>query len=125
MKPKGPRGRTSLWAVLGQMLPVVLCWGLLASVGVLHVASRSQVVDAAYQLSHLESDNRSLTLENGRLKLELATLKRPARLESLARTQLGMGPPEASAVDSLAARSPAAGRSPEGRRALADRRALR
>ncbi len=37
-------------------------------------------------------------------KLELATLKRPARLEAIARAQLGMAPPEASVVDSVAAR---------------------
>ncbi len=60
-----------------------------------------------------------------RLKLELATLKRPARLESLARTQLGMAPPEASVVNSLASRSPAPGHAPEGRRVLADRRSPR
>jgi cell division protein FtsL len=125
MKRKAARGRASLGGVLGQMLPVVLCWGLLAAVGVLHVASRSRVVDAAYQLSHLESQSRTLTLENDRLKLELATLKRPARLESLARTQLGMAPPEASVVNSLASRSPAPGHAPEGRRVLADRRSPR
>jgi cell division protein FtsL len=125
MKRKAARGRASLGGVLGQMLPVVLCWGLLAAVGVLHVASRSRVVDAAYQLSHLESQSRTLTLENDRLKLELATLKRPARLESLARTQLGMAPPEASVVNSLASRSPAPGPAPEGRRVLADRRSPR
>jgi cell division protein FtsL len=125
MRRKTARGHASLGGVLGQMLPVVLCWGLLAAVGVLHVASRSRVVDAAYQLSHLESENRTRTLDNDRLKLELATLKRPARLESLARTQLGMAPPEASAVDSLAARPPAPGHPPEGRRVLADRRSPR
>jgi cell division protein FtsL len=125
MRRKTARGQASLGGVLGQMLPVVLCWGLLAAVGVLHVASRSRVVDAAYQLSHLETENRTRTLENDRLKLELATLKRPARLESLARTQLGMAPPEASAVDSLAARLPVPEHAPEGRRVLADRRSPR
>ena len=59
------------------MLPVVLCFGLLGAVGILHVASRSQVVDAAYRLSALEAESRTLSLANDRLKLELATLKRP------------------------------------------------
>jgi cell division protein FtsL len=118
--------RVSLGAVLGQMLPVVLCFGLLGAVGILHVASRSQVVDAAYRLSSLESENRTLALSNDRLKLELATLKRPARLEALARTQLGMGPPDASVVDSVAARpAPVASHAAEGRRTLADRRSPR
>ena len=118
--------RVSLGAVLAQMLPVVLCFGLLGAVGILHVASRSQVVDAAYRLSSLEAESRTLALANDRLKLELATLKRPARLEALARTQLGMAPPQASVVDSVAARTgPLAAHAAEGRRALADRRSPR
>ncbi|HTS82097.1 MAG TPA: cell division protein FtsL [Myxococcaceae bacterium] len=122
----GKGRRASLGAVLGQMLPVVLCFGLLGAVGILHVASRSQVVDAAYRLSSLEAESRTLALANDRLKLELATLKRPARLEAIARGQLGMRPPDASAVDSVAARPPpAANHAAEGRRTLADRRSPR
>lgn len=127
MSRKSGKGRrVSLGGVLGQMLPVVMCFGLLGAVGVLHVASRSQVVDAAYRLSALESESRTLALANDRLKLELATLKRPARLEAIARNQLGMAPPDASVVDSVAARPGAvATRGAEGRRTLADRRTPR
>ena len=126
-RSSGKGRRVSLGAVLGQMLPVVLCFGLLAAVGILHVASRSQVVDAAYRLSTLEAESRTLALTNDRLKLELATLKRPARLEALARGQLGMAPPDASVVDSVAARpaAPVANHAAEGRRTLADRRSPR
>ena len=127
MSRKSGKGRrVSLGAVLGQMLPVVLCFGLLGAVGILHVASRSQVVDAAYRLSALEAESRALALANDRLKLELATLKRPARLEAIARAQLGMAPPDASVVDSVAARPvPPAAHAAEGRRTLADRRSPR
>ena len=62
-------------------------------------------------------------LANDRLKLELATLKRPARLEAIARGQLGMAPADASVVDSVAARP--APHAAEGRRTLADRRSPR
>jgi cell division protein FtsL len=126
-RSSGKGRKVSLGAVLGQMLPVVLCFGLLAGVGILHVASRSQVVDAAYRLSALEAESRTLALANDRLKLELATLKRPARLEALARGQLGMAPPDASVVDSVAARpaAPVTNHAAEGRRALADRRSPR
>jgi cell division protein FtsL len=124
-RPTGRDRRVSLGIVLSQFLPVLLCWGLLAAVGILHVASRSQVVDAAYKLSSLEAENRTLLLDNDRLKLELATLKRPARLEALARTRLGMAPPEAAAVDSVAARAAVLARSTEGRRTQLDRRAVR
>ena len=83
-------------------------------------------MDAAYRLSSLESENRTLALSNDRLKLELATLKRPARLEAIARGQLGMGPADAAVVDSVAARAgPVASRAAEGRRTLADRRSPR
>ena len=127
MRRKSGKGRrVSFGAVLGQMLPVAMCCGLLGAVGILHVASRSQVVDAAYRLSALETESRTLSLANDGLKLELATLKRPARLETLARVQLGMAPPEASVVDSVAARpAPVAVRAAEGRRTLADRRSPR
>ncbi len=126
IRKSGKGRRVSLGAVLGQIFPVALCCGLLAAVGILHVASRSQVVDAAYRLSALEAESRTLALANDRLKLELATLKRPARLEALARGQLGMAPAAASAVDSVAARpAPVAVHAAEGRRTLADRRSPR
>jgi hypothetical protein len=56
------------------------------------------VVDAGYRLSSAEAHSRVLQRENDRLKLELATLKTPARLERLAREKLGMGLPAAGAV---------------------------
>jgi cell division protein FtsL len=122
----GKGRRVSLGAVLGQIFPVLLCFGPLASVGILHVASRSQVVDAAYRLSALEAESRTLALANDRLKLELATLKRPARLEAIARGQLGMAPPDASVVDSVAARpAPPTPHAAEGRRTLASSRSPR
>jgi cell division protein FtsL len=127
MSRKSLKGRrVSLGTVLGQIFPVLFCFSLLVAVGILHVASRSQVVDAAYRLSALEAESRTLALANDRLKLELATLKRPARLEAIARGQLGMAPPDASVVDSVAARpaTPAA-HAAEGRRTLADRRSPR
>ena len=56
MRRKGGRDRrVSLGMVLSQIAPRgPLPWGLLAAVGILHVASRSRVVDAAYRLSSLE-----------------------------------------------------------------------
>jgi cell division protein FtsL len=74
---------------------------LLSSVGILHVAARTQVVDTGYTLSHLEGENRNLTLENDRLRLELGTLKRSARLEKLAKDSLGMAPPAPGAITML------------------------
>lgn len=94
--------RPSLGTVLRQLLPGALVAALLTGVGILHVAARTAVVDTGYTLSHLEAENRDLTLENDRLKLELGTLKRSARLERLARDTLGMAPPAVGSVTVLA-----------------------
>lgn len=90
--------RLPLTAVLIQLLPAALLTALFAAVGVLHVTSRVMVVDAGYTLSSLEAEHRQLTLEHDRLGLELATLSAPAKLERIAREQLDMAPPPASAV---------------------------
>ncbi|HYV46264.1 MAG TPA: cell division protein FtsL [Myxococcaceae bacterium] len=95
-----PGQRITSLQVLLQLLPGALLAALFASVGILHVTSRVLVVDAGYRLSRLEEENRQLTLRNDRLKLELATLVSPARLEKLARDQ-GLQPPPAGTVISL------------------------
>ncbi|MFL5354412.1 cell division protein FtsL [Archangium sp.] len=80
----------SVGSVLTHLLPAVLLFALFAGVGILHVTSRVLVVDMGYRLSKAETEERALTRENDRLKLELATLKNPARLEKLAKEKLGM-----------------------------------
>jgi len=98
--------RVPITAVLVQLLPAALLASLFAAVGVLHVTSRVMVVDAGYTLSSLEAENRALTLEHDRLGLELATLNAPARLEQIARGDLGMAPAPASAVITLPSSAP-------------------
>ncbi len=92
------RGAQTLGATLRALLPAVALALLFVATGVVHVTSRVLVVDAGYRLSQQEATQRALSLENDRLKLELATLKNPARLERYARGKLGMGPPAATAV---------------------------
>ncbi|QRN99888.1 cell division protein FtsL [Archangium violaceum] len=91
----------SVASVLLHLLPAVLLFALFAGVGILHVTSRVLVVDMGYRLSKAESEERALTRENDRLKLELATLKNPARLEKLAREKLGMAMPAGPLVIAL------------------------
>lgn len=100
------RPGVSVGRVLMHLLPAVLLFALFTAVGMLHVTSRVLVVDMGYRLSKAESESRDLTRENDRLKLELATLKAPARLERLAREQLGMAMPAGPAVVSLGAEGP-------------------
>jgi cell division protein FtsL len=104
------RNAVSVGRVLMHLLPAVLLFALFAAVGILHVTSRVLVVDMGYRLSKARSQGNALTRENDRLKLELATLKAPARLEKLAREQLGMMMPSGSAVVSLQPELPGARR---------------
>jgi cell division protein FtsL len=101
MNPLNSRNGVSVGRVLLHLLPAVMLAALFAAVGILHVTSRVFVVDMGYRLSRAETEGHTLTRENDRLKLELATLKAPARLERLAREQLGMAMPAGSAVVSL------------------------
>jgi cell division protein FtsL len=109
--------------VLLLLLPAAFLFLLFAAVGIVHVTSRVMVVDAGYRLSRLQQENHELTHANDTLRLELATLKSPLRLERLAREQLGMAPPSAAAVVSLGAASRPA--RPEQARAPRTERALR
>ncbi|RKH66858.1 cell division protein FtsL [Corallococcus llansteffanensis] len=96
------RNTVSVAGVLMHLLPAVALFALFTAVGILHVTSRVLVVDMGYRLSNAEGESRSLTRENDRLKLELATLKAPGRLERVAREQLGMAMPRGGAVVSVA-----------------------
>ena len=97
MSGKGP----TLRAVFLQLLPALLIGALFAGVGIVHVCARVFVVRTGYQLSELEAEHRALTRENDRLKLELATLKNPTRLEKIAREELGMIPASPGDVTTL------------------------
>lgn len=99
----GSGSGVSVGSVLMHLLPAVFLFALFAGVGILHVTSRVLVVDMGYRLSRAEAEARTLTRENDRLKLELATLKNPARLEKLAREKLGMSMPSGPLVIALPA----------------------
>jgi len=103
------RGGAAGQSVLAELLPFVILAVAFVGVGVFHVTARVMVVEAGYRLSRLEGEHRALIRENDTLKLELATLKSPARLEKLARADLGMMPPPPGAVYSpsrIKARTP-------------------
>jgi cell division protein FtsL len=72
----------------------------LALIGVvlIHVWLRLQVVRVGYILSTISKLQGRLEQENRELKVELATLTSPERLEALARNRLGLMPPEKGQV---------------------------
>jgi cell division protein FtsL len=71
--------------------------GLIAAV-LLHVWLRLQVVRMGYVLSTGSKLQTRLEQENRELKVELATLTSPDRLEAMARQRLGLTTPEKGQV---------------------------
>ena len=85
------RGPRHFWltALLGLVLIAVV---------LIHVWLRLQVVQTGYVLSTASKLQSRLEQENRELKIELATMTSPDRLESLARRRLGLVPPEKGQV---------------------------
>lgn len=81
----------------GFLLPALLGLGLLA-MALGHVWLRLQVVHMGYALSTATKLEKELEQENRELKVELATLTSPQRLESMARARLGMTQPQRGQV---------------------------
>jgi cell division protein FtsL len=83
---------------LGGVVRTILAFALLVSLLVTYAAGRVSVIDLGYALSHLRQEQQELLRENARLRLQVLTLRAPARLERVAREQLGMGLPDPLAV---------------------------
>jgi cell division protein FtsL len=73
-------------------------FGLLSALLVAHAAGRIGVIDEGLVLGKLQTEEQSLSRENARLRLELLTLRSPARLEKLNHDKLGLVPPSAGEV---------------------------
>lgn len=67
-------------------------------VSVFHVWSRVQVMNLSLKVGELRRELKGQEQEQGRLKLEVASLKMPARIESLAKGELGMSLPNEQQV---------------------------
>jgi cell division protein FtsL len=91
-------GGLPLSVILLELLPAGLLVALFAVVGVVHVTSRVLVVKAGYELSRLDTERQDLAREKAKLELELATLRSPSRLETVAREKLNLGPPAGGTV---------------------------
>jgi cell division protein FtsL len=66
---------------------------LLTMVSIFHVWSRVKVIDMNLQIAEIAREVKTQEQERDRLKLEVASLKTPARIEALARGELGMALP--------------------------------
>lgn len=74
---------------------------LVTVVSVFHVWSRVKVMDLNLKVGELRRELKVQEQEQGRLKLEVASLKMPARIETLAKGELGMSLPSEQQVVSV------------------------
>jgi cell division protein FtsL len=77
---------------------MVLLSFVLVGVALAHVWLRLQVVQMGYELSTTSKLQNQLEQEQRALRVELATLMSPDRLEAMARKRLGLTPPEKGQV---------------------------
>ena len=75
------------WELFPYLLGVLV---LLTLVSIFHVWSRVKVIDLNLQISELTKQMKDAQQEYNRLYLESASLKTPARIEALAKGELGM-----------------------------------
>lgn len=66
---------------------------LLTAIAIFHVWSRCKVIDLNLQIAETRRQVKELQQEQSRLKVEAASLKTPARIEVLAKGELGMSFP--------------------------------
>lgn len=72
---------------------LVTLLALLTGLSLFHVWSRVKVVDLNLEITKTNSLLRQLQQEKNALRLEVASLKHPARIESLAKGELDMALP--------------------------------
>lgn len=78
------------WELFPYLMGVMV---LLTVVSIFHVWSRVEVIDLNLQLADVTRLMKEQQQEHNRLKLEVASLKTPARIETLAKGELGMALP--------------------------------
>jgi cell division protein FtsL len=72
---------------------LIIVMALLTLVSLFHVWSRVKVVDLNLQITEANRLLKEMQQEKNRLRLEVASLKNPARIEALAKGDLGMALP--------------------------------
>jgi cell division protein FtsL len=78
-----------------ELLKQLAMGGLLAGVIFLYAWQHFQCVQLGYQLESLKAQQAQMTELNRQLTLEAASLRSPARIDEIARRQLGLTAPSA------------------------------
>lgn len=89
--PARVRGATAESANVLPYLTAVMV--LLTLVSIFHVWSRFEVIDQNLKIAEAQRLFKEAQQENKRLRVEVASLKTPARIEALAKGELGMALP--------------------------------
>jgi cell division protein FtsL len=90
-KVAAPRRMEEELARRGDIFPYLLMiMVLLTLVSVFHVWSRVRVIDINLQLGEAGKTLKQMKEDNERLRVEVGSLKNPARIEALATGELGM-----------------------------------
>lgn len=93
-KVAAPRRAEFLSAQRWELFPhLVVVMVLLTLVSIFHVWSRVKVIDLNMKLAESTRLLKSEQQEQNRLRLEVASLKTPARIEEVAKRDLGMALP--------------------------------
>lgn len=79
------------WDLFPYLMVVMV---LLTMVSIFHVWSRVNVVNLNLQIAEVNRQFKEAQQEHNRLKLEAASLKTPARIEAVAKGELGMRLPQ-------------------------------
>jgi len=93
---RGHRGQTSRVVRacgLRQVAAGIAACALLAAAALLQIWVRTRVTEQGYRLSRLAAERQQLVRDHERLQLAAAKLGGAQRIEELARSRLGMGPP--------------------------------
>jgi len=85
--PRSLEAADQRWALYPYLMVVMV---ILTLVALFHVWSRVKVIDLNLQITEADRSIREAKQEAGRLRLEVASLKTPARIEEIAKGQLGM-----------------------------------
>jgi cell division protein FtsL len=80
------------------LIPVILFLLFIIGGSLFYVWSRIQVIQLGYEISSALKEERTLTEENKKLRVEIATLKSYARIEKLAVEELRMVKPKPDQV---------------------------
>lgn len=92
-KRRPPRkSRTGLWLLL---------MALLFGESLVYAWSRVQCVNTGYAIDRQVQRHQALLKERNTLRIELARLKSPERIETIARTRLGLVRPDSSQTVTL------------------------